>query len=76
MQSILALCQAGYEDQILLSHDALFFNGFEAEPQIHERPRFSYCFDFVLPKLPKTLSDKLTVQNPTAMLTCNRPGNG
>ena len=70
VESILALCAAGYEDKILLSHDALFFNGFELEPKIHERPRFSYCFDNVLPKLPKSLSDKLTVQNPMRMLTC------
>ena len=70
VQSILELCKAGYEDQILLSHDALFFNGFEAEPKINPQPRFSYCFDYVLPHLPKSLSDKLMCQNPVRMLTC------
>jgi phosphotriesterase-related protein len=70
VQSILVLCKAGYEDQILLSHDAQFFNGFEAEPKIRKHPRFSYCFDYVLPKLPKSLSDKLMVQNPMRMLSC------
>ena len=70
VQSVLELCKAGYEDQILLSHDAQFFNGFEAEPKIYERPRFSYCFDYVLPNLPKSLSDKLMCQNPVQMLTC------
>ena len=69
-QSILELCKAGYEDQILLSHDALFFNGFEAELKIDEQPRFSYCFDYILPQLPKSLSDKLMVQNPMRMLSC------
>ena len=69
-QSIFDLCKAGYEDQILLSHDALFFNGFEAEPKIYEQPRFSYCFDYILPQLPKSLSDKLMVQNPMRMLSC------
>jgi len=69
-QSILELCKAGYEDQILLSHDALFFNGFEAELKIYEQPRFSYCFDYILPRLPKSLSDKLMVQNPMRMLSC------
>lgn len=69
-QSILELCKAGYEDQMLLSHDALFFNGFEAEPKIYEQPRFSYCFDYILPQLPKSLSDKLMVQNPMRMLSC------
>jgi phosphotriesterase-related protein len=70
VQSILGLCRAGYADQILLSHDALFFNGFEAEPKIYEQPRFSYCFDYILPQLPKPLSDKLMVQNPMRMLSC------
>ncbi|MEE0897090.1 MAG: hypothetical protein U0L88_05615 [Acutalibacteraceae bacterium] len=69
-QSILELCKASYEDQILLSHDALFFNGFEAELKIDEQPRFSYCFDYILPQLPKSLSDKLMVQNPMRMLSC------
>ncbi len=69
-RSILELCRAGYEDQVLLSHDALFFNGFEAELKIREQPRFSYCFDYILPQLPKSLSDKLMVQNPMRMLTC------
>ena len=70
VQSILELYKAGYEDQILLSHDAQFFSGFEAEPKIYEQPRFSYCFDYVLPHLPKSLSDKLMCQNPVRMLTC------
>lgn len=69
-RSILELCRAGYEDQVLLSHDALFFNGFEAEPEIREQPRFSYCFDYIFPQLPKSLSDKLMVQNPMRMLIC------
>lgn len=69
-QSILELCKVSYEDQILLSHDALFFNGFEAELKIYEQPRFSYCFDYILPQLTKSLSDKLMVQNPMRMLSC------
>lgn len=69
-QSILELSKASYEDQILLSHDALFFNGFEAELKIYEQPRFSYCFDYILPQLPKSLSYKLMVQNPMRMLSC------
>lgn len=69
-QNIFELCKAGYEDQMLLSHDALFFNGFEAELKIDEQPRFSYCFDYILPQLPKSLSDKLMIQNPMRMLRC------
>lgn len=67
---ILELCKASYEDQILLSHDTMFFNGFEAELKIDEQPSFSYCFDYILPQLPKSLSDKLMVQNPMRMLSC------
>ena len=74
-QSIAELCKAGYEEQILLAHDALFFNGFEAEPEIRKQPRFSYCFDYILPHLPKSLSDKLMCQNPMRMLTCKREGH-
>lgn len=71
-QSILELCKAGYEAQILLSHDAQFFNGFEAEPEIMERPRLSYCFDHVLPRLPRSLSTQLMIQNPRQMLSCKQ----
>ena len=64
------LCKAGYEDQILSSHDALFINEFEAEPKICEQPRFTYYFDYILPQLLKPLSVKLMVQNPMRMLSC------
>ena len=69
-QSILELCKAGYEDQILLAHDAQFFNGFNAEYKIIERPRLSYIFDCILPRLPKQLADKIMVQNPMNMIIC------
>lgn len=69
---ICALVESGYSDQILLSHDALFFNGFEAEPKIYERPRLSYCFDYILPRLPKALADKLMIDNPAHMLNTHR----
>ena len=69
LDNIRSLCEAGYEKQILLSHDALFFSGFRAEPQINERPRFSYCFDHILPKLPHSLFDRFMIQNPMRMLS-------
>ena len=62
-------CRTGYENQILLSHDAAFFNGFEAEPKILSQPRFAYCFDYILPKLPKELSDKIIIENPMRMFS-------
>ena len=70
VNNISELCKSGYEDQLLLSHDALFFNGFETEPKINGKPRFAYCFDCILPQLPKSLSDELMIQNPVRMLTC------
>ena len=45
INAIIELGNAGYEDKILLSHDALFFNGFEANPAINKQPRFSYYFE-------------------------------
>ena len=70
VDNIKFLCENGYRDIILLSHDALFFNGFEGITTINERPRFSYFFEHILPQLPKSLLDKLMVQNPMRMLTC------
>ena len=63
-----ALFDSGYGDQILLSHDAQFFNGFETEPKICEAPRLSYCFEHILPRLPHEWAEKLTVHNPMRML--------
>lgn len=71
IQSILELCKAGYENQIVLSHDALFFNGFESEPMINEKPRYAYCFDHILPKLPVEMSESIMVHNPMRLLTCS-----
>lgn len=70
IKAIKSLCDAGYEDKILLSHDALFFNGFDACPQINEKPRFNYCFDNILPELSKNLAEKVMKENPLKMLKC------
>ena len=61
---------AGYEDKNLLSHDALFFNGFYSKPAINEKPRFSYFFDNILPILSKSLAEKIMIKNPVKMLCC------
>lgn len=68
LETITKLCQAGYSDKILLSHDALFFNGFTNDPQIDKAPRLNYCFDVILPNLPQELSEKIMLQNPLNML--------
>ena len=70
VEEILELCKNGYENKILLSHDALFFNGFDAKPRINEKPRFSYCFDYILPRLPNNLVWKIVGENPVKMLKC------
>ena len=70
IKAIKELCDAGYEDKILLSHDALFFNGFDSKPAINEKPRFSYCFDNILPSLSKKTTEKIMIKNPIKMLCC------
>lgn len=70
IKAINELCDAGYEDKILLSHDALFFNGFDSKPAINEKPRFSYCFDNILPSLSKKTTEKIMIKNPIKMLCC------
>ncbi len=70
VESIMEYRGSGYEDRILLSHDALFFNGFEAEPDINPKPRFAYCFEAILPRLPKAAAEKIMKENPAGMLAC------
>lgn len=64
------LCENGYMDKILLSHDALFFNGFEATPKIIEMPRWSYCFEYILPQLSNKKTERIMIDNPLKMLKC------
>ena len=64
------LCQAGFDDRIILSHDALFFNGFDEKPEINEKPRLSYSFDNILPLLPTHFSNEVMTVNPKRMLCC------
>ena len=65
---IRSLCDKGYADKILLSHDALFFNGFDKAPRINEKPRFAYVFENILPRLDKDIAEKITIKNPQKML--------
>jgi phosphotriesterase-related protein len=70
IEAIAELCNAGYEDKILLSHDALFFNGFQANPAINKQPRFSYYFEYILPGLSKERAEQIIIKNPLKMLKC------
>lgn len=70
VDKIIQLCNLGFEDKILLSHDALFFNGFDFPLEFNNKPRFSYCFDYILPMLPKDFFNKVMKENPIKMLKC------
>lgn len=69
VNAIKQLCAGGFENQLLLSHDATFFSGFDAVPKIIEKPRFDYCFEHILPKLPKEFTDIIMIENPAQMLS-------
>ena len=61
------LCDMGYSDKLLLSHDDSIFQGFCDKPRIKE-PRWQYMFDYILPKLDKNVSNKIINENPLKML--------
>lgn len=68
VKTITELCDAGYQDKIILSHDALFFNGFDSTPKNCEKPRLTYVFERILPRLKKEVVESVMVQNPIKML--------
>jgi len=72
VNNIKFLCENGYLDKILLSHDALFFNGFEAEHKIDERPRFEYGFEYILPNFSRQIIEEIMIKNPIKMLKCGK----
>ena len=61
------LCEAGYADKLLLSHDDSVFQGFCDKPQIKE-PRWSYMFEHIVPKLDDNIANKILKENPLTML--------
>ena len=63
------LTQAGYGGQILLSHDSLFFSGFDKQPKINEKPRLAYVFEHILPRFSEKMQKMLTVENPARAIT-------
>lgn len=70
--TVFDLCNSGFENQILLSHDESVFNGFDYAPipMMKENPRFGYVFDYILPKLDSALTDQIMRVNPLNMLNC------
>lgn len=67
---IQSLCDAGYGDKILLSHDDMFFTGFSAEHKVQPIPRFEYVYKNILPRLDEITADTIMRKNPIAMLSC------
>lgn len=65
---IIKLCESGYENKLLLSHDDAVFMGFASEPKISE-PRWNYMFDYIIPKLDEKTADKILKDNAYAMLS-------
>lgn len=67
VNQITEICDAGYENQLLLSHDDAVFMGFCENPQI-KNPRWNYMFGNILPKLDEKTAKKISEENPIAML--------
>ena len=70
LKTVLTLCEKGFGNKILLSHDELFFNGFDANPHTKELTRLDYVFKYMLPKLDDSVSDMIIRKNPIRMLKC------
>lgn len=67
INQINAICDAGYTDKLLLSHDDAVFQGFCDTPRIKE-PRWSYMFEYIIPKLDNKSVDKILTENPLKIL--------
>lgn len=67
IDQINALCDAGYADRLLLSHDDSVFQGFCDNPQI-KTLRWSYMFEYILPRLDNAITKKILQENPLTML--------
>lgn len=72
LKAINELVAAGFADKIILSHDALVFNGFDAASTINEKPRFFWVFDNIISALPEDLGKKIMVDNTLCMLKCGK----
>ena len=68
------LCEAGFGEKILLSHDAMYFTGFSSEHKIQPEPRFEFVYKNLLPRLDASLADTIMRKNPVSMLKCKRNG--
>ena len=74
-KDIYTLCERGYADKIILSHDGLVFNGFHTNGAIREDNPYRAIFDHLVPAMLKigfTESEiqKFFVSNVKNMLNC------
>ncbi len=68
INQIIQLCDAGYSDKLILSHDDAIFQGFCENPLIKE-PRWNYMFEYIIPRLDKSISNKILTENPLKILS-------
>ena len=64
------LIDNGFEERILLSHDALIYSEFDPEPKINENARYNYVFDHILNRLSDDAAKTIMTKNPVRMLGC------
>ncbi len=72
LEDINRIFDAGFERQLLLSHDDQFFSGFDPLPAIKATTRFEYVFDSILPELDSKAARLLMHDNPIRMLLCEK----
>ena len=64
------ICDSGYGNKILLSHDDMFFTGFSNKHRVLPIPRFEYVYKNILPRLEPQIADMIMRKNPVEMLDC------
>ena len=74
-KDIYTLCERGYADKILLSHDGLTFNGFHTNACIREDNPYEPIFSYLIPEMCKigftqNEIETFITQNPKNMLLC------
>lgn len=70
LKIISTLCKQGFKNRIILSHDELFFNGFDKYAKIKDDTRFDYVFRYILPYLKVEVAERIIRKNPVKMLKC------
>ena len=74
-KDLYTLCERGYGDRILLSHDGLVYNGFRADAHLREDNPYTPIFERLLPAMREVgfgeeELTKLITDNPKRMLLC------